>query len=113
TAAAFALTAGLAFDGGGFHLVAVDRALVVVAAAALLLVVLVRGEQPGRSSALLVGALALLVAWTAMSWLWSDSPPRALDEAERAALYAAVAGAVVLAGRRVPLPWIGAGVVAG
>jgi hypothetical protein len=60
----------------------------------------------------LLAALGLLVAWTAASWLWSDSPPIALQEAQRAALYLAVACAVVLAGRRVPLAWI-CGAVAG
>ncbi|MDX6465305.1 MAG: hypothetical protein QOI27_345, partial [Gaiellaceae bacterium] len=111
--AAFALTAGLAFDGGGFQPVAVDRALVGVAAVALLVVVLVRGERPGRLAGSLLVALGLLVAWTTASWLWSDSPPIALQEAQRAALYLAAACAVVLAGRRVPLAWLGAGVAAG
>ena len=31
---------------------------------------------------------ALFAGWTAASWLWSESPPRALDEAPRVALYA-------------------------
>jgi hypothetical protein len=111
--AAFALTAGLAFDGGGFRPVAVDRALVGVATLALLVVVLVRGERPGRLAGALLAALGLLAAWTAASWLWSDSPPVALQEAQRGALYLAVAVAVVLAGRRVALPWICRGVAAG
>jgi hypothetical protein len=61
----------------------------------------------------LLAALGLLTAWTAASWLWSDSPPLALQEAQRAALYLAVASAVVLAGRRVSLVWIAGGVAAG
>jgi hypothetical protein len=111
--AVFALTAGLAFDGGGFRPVAVDRALAGVSALALILVVLVRGERPGRLAGSMLAALGLLVAWTAGSWLWSDSPPAALQEAQRAALYLAAAAALVLAGRRVPLPWICGGVAAG
>jgi hypothetical protein len=111
--AAFALTVGLAFDGGGFRPVAVDRGLVGVSALALLVVVLARGERPGRLAGGLLVALGLLVAWTAASWVWSDSPPIALQEAQRAALYLAVAVAVVLAGRRVALPWLCGGVAAG
>jgi len=111
--AVFALTVGLAFDGGGFQPVAVDRALVGVSALALLVVVLLRGERPGRVAGALLAALGLLVAWTAASWLWSDSPPVALQEAQRAALYFAVAATVVLAGRRVPLAWICGGVAGG
>jgi hypothetical protein len=109
----FALTAGLAFDGGGFSPVAVDRALLGASALGLLVVVLVRGERPGRLASALLAALVLLMAWTAASWLWSDSPPIALQEAQRAAVYLAVAIAVVLAGRRVALPWICGGVAAG
>ena len=48
-AAAFALTVGLAFDGGGYQPVSFDRALVGVSAAALLLVVLAGGSRPGPS----------------------------------------------------------------
>jgi hypothetical protein len=111
--AVFVLTVGLAFDGGGFQPVAVDRALVGVSALALLVVVLVGGERPGRLAGTLLAALGLLAAWTVASWLWSDSPPIALEEAQRAALYLAVACAVVLAGRRVPLAWACGGVAAG
>jgi hypothetical protein len=111
--AAFALTAGLAFDGGGFQPVSFDRALVGVTAAALLVVVLVHGSRPGRLSGIVLVGLGLLTAWTAASWFWSDSPPVALEEAQRTAVYLAVATAVVLAGRRVPAAWLAGGVVAG
>lgn len=111
--AAFVLTAGLAFGGGGFQPVSFDRALVGVTAAALLVVVLVRGSRPGRLSGIVLVALGLLAAWTAASWFWSDSPPVALEEAQRTAVYLAVAAAVVLAGRRVPPAWLAGGVVAG
>ncbi|MCW2977640.1 MAG: hypothetical protein JWM06_2921 [Actinomycetia bacterium] len=112
-AAAFVLTAGLAFDGGGFRPVSFDRALVGGAAAALLVVVLARGSRPGRLSVALLVGLGLLTAWTAVSWLWSDSPPLAPTEAQRTALYLAVAAVVVLAGRRVPAAWLAGGVAAG
>jgi hypothetical protein len=112
-AAAFALTVGLAFDGGGFQPVAFDRALLALSVAALLLVVLVGGSRPGRLSGALLAGLGLLTAWTAASWLWSDSPPAALEDAQRTAVYLAGAALVVLAGRRVPTAWLAGGVVAG
>jgi hypothetical protein len=110
---AFALTAGLAADAGGYNALSYDRALLVLAGIALAGVLVAGGERPGLFAATLLGALALLTAWTAASWLWSESPPRALVEAPRVALYAVVAGVVVLAGRRVSPAWIAGGVVGG
>jgi len=81
--------------------------------AALLLVVLVHGSRPGRLAGLLLVALGLLTAWTALSWFWSDSPPAAPPPARRAAAYLAAATLVVLAGRRVPVAWLAGGVAAG
>jgi tetratricopeptide (TPR) repeat protein len=111
--AAFALTAGTAWDEGGFHAVAWDRALVGLAVLAFAAVVLDGAPRPGRHTAALLAALAFLTAWTAASWLWSDSPPAALDEAQRVALYLAAALAVAIAGRRVPPAWLAGGVAAG
>jgi hypothetical protein len=109
--AAFALTAGLAADTGGFGAVSWDRALIGLCAAALLLVILGGGERPGGRYALVfLGALGSLTAWTAASWLWSDSPPLALVEAQRVALYFAIAIACVLAGRRLSLQWLAGGI---
>ena len=95
SAAAFALTAGLACDAGGFNRLSWDRALVVIAAVSLLAVILGTASC-SRDAAVVVGAFALVAAWTASSWFWSESPPRALEEAQRVALYAAVAAAVVV-----------------
>ena len=92
---------GLAADAGGFDALTWDRALVVVAAVALVLVILLEGASPGPFAAVFLAALVALSAWTALSWLWSESPPRALVEAQRVALYSASATLVVLAGRRV------------
>ena len=111
-AGAFALCAALACDDGGFDPLSWDRALLGLAAASLVLVLLAGGERPGRHGALLLGALGLLTAWTAASWLWSESPPRALVEAQRVALYLAAATAVVLVGRCLSWPAVAAGVVA-
>jgi tetratricopeptide (TPR) repeat protein len=111
--AAFALTAGTAWDEGGFHAVAWDRALVGLAVLAFAAVVLDGAPRPGRHATAMLAALAFLTAWTAASWLWSDSPPAALDEAQRVAVYLAAAVAVAIAGRRVPPVWLAGGVAAG
>ena len=111
--AAFALTAGTAWDEGGFHAVAWDRALIGLAVLAFAAVLLDGAPRPGRHVTALLGALAFLTAWTAASWLWSDSPPAALDEAQRVAAYLAAAVAVAVAGRRVPPAWLVGGVAAG
>jgi len=112
-AAAFAATTGLAFDGGGFQPVSWDRALVALAAVALAILLLAPAERPGRAAVATVTALGFLTAWTAASWLWSDSPPAALEEAQRTAVYLAGALAVAAAGTRAPLPWVAGGVAAG
>ncbi len=112
-AVACAVTAGLAFDGGGFQPVSWDRALVVLAAAALVLVALGGAERPGRPAAVTLCALGLLTVWVAASWLWSDSPPAALQEAQRVAVYLAAALVVAAAGRRAPPAWVAGGVAAG
>src|SRR5690348_2208192 len=96
-AAAFALTAGLAADNGGSDPLSWDRAPVGVAALALVLAVLAVARRPGTHALTMLAALAFLAAWTAASWLWSESPPRALVEAQRVALYLGIATAVVLA----------------
>ena len=71
----------------------------------LLWSLLVRADRPGRDGAVLLGALGALTAWTAASWFWSESPARALEEAQRVALYAATAAAVLVCWRRVP-SWV-------
>jgi hypothetical protein len=109
---AFALTAGLAFDAGGFQPLSWNRAFVALAAVALLLVLLAPVERPGRLATGTIAALALLTAWTASSWFWSDSPGLAPLEAQRAALYLLTAVVVVLAGRRVPIAHVSAGILA-
>lgn len=64
----------------------------------LLLALLARVFRPG----LLAVVLAALTGWTALSHVWSASPAAALDEAQRVALYAAVAAAVQMCGRWIP-----------
>src|SRR5581483_725325 len=107
-AGTFAITAALACDGGGFDQVTWTRMLVVVAGCALAAVFLLGSVQVGRDGAVAVGGLTALTAWTAASWLWSESPPRALVEAQRVALYAAVV--LLVAAVRPPVRWVAAGV---
>lgn len=110
--AAFGLTAGLAFDAGGFRPVSWNRAFLALAMLALLLVLLAPLERPGRFAAGMAVALMLLTAWTASSWFWSESPTLAPLEAQRTALYAMTAAVVAVAGRRVPLAGVTAGIAA-
>ncbi len=110
--AAFALVAWLAQDAGGYGFLPVDRALVAVAVAGLAVAAVAGGTRPTRAGAVLVGSLAGLSAWTAISYLWSESPPRSFDEAQRVALYAVAAAVVVFGGRWVDLRTIALGVAA-
>lgn len=90
--AVFALVTAVAVDGGGYGAVTWSRALVAVCAVLLL----VRGSRPTRAGRLFVAALGGLTLWTALSYVWSESPGSALIEAQRVALYAAVALAVMM-----------------
>jgi O-antigen ligase/polysaccharide polymerase Wzy-like membrane protein len=60
-------------------------------------------ERPSRVASVWLLALGGLAAWTAASWLWSESAWRALEEAQRVTLYAVVGAAVVLNRRRIPV----------
>jgi hypothetical protein len=109
-AAAFGLTAWLAADNGGFDATTWNLALIAVCAVTLVVVLVDGGERPALHATVFAGALALLTAWTALSYFWSDSPPLALVEAQRVALYFAVAFAVVLMRRWLEPRWLCAGV---
>lgn len=84
-----AATAILAFLAGGFF--AVTTGLAVGVLCLLLVAHVTLSERPssGWSVALaaMAGALALFTVWTMLSGGWSDSPARALVEANRALLY--------------------------
>jgi O-antigen ligase len=64
----------------------------VVAAAALTVQREVRTTRAAAAFAILLG---LLVAWTAVSLLWTDSVPRSVHELERDLVYVAAVGAVL------------------
>ncbi len=57
-------------------------------------------ERPPRAALAGAGALAALLAWTAIAISWSDSAERAFTEVNRTAFYLAVFAMVVLASRR-------------
>src|SRR5436305_4726225 len=112
-AAAFALTAALACDNGGFDATTWNLALIALCAAALVIVIVDGGSRPNTHSLVLLAALGCLTAWTALSYLWSDSPPLAPVEAQRVALYFVVATTVVLARHRLDPCWAAGGIAAG
>src|SRR3954470_17052376 len=89
--AAFALTAALACDNGGFDATTWDLALVALCAAALAILIVDGGSRPNRRALVFLCSLGALTAWTALSYFWSDSPPLAPAEAQRIALYLAAA----------------------
>ena len=57
-------------------------------------------ERPPRAALVAGGALAALLAWTAIAIAWSDSAERAFTEVNRVAFYLALFAIVVAASRR-------------
>jgi hypothetical protein len=110
--AAFALVAALACDNGGFDPTTWNLALVAICALAFVVLVLGGAAPPGRAATVFLGTLAALTAWTAVSYLWSESPPLAPVEAQRVALYFAIALAVALARTHLDARAVAAGVAA-
>jgi len=80
----------LSFADGGFFPTA-WRAAAVGFFCATALALLLRGPvSMSRGQALVPGALAALVAWTALSALWSPDPDASLLEAQRTLVYLAL-----------------------
>lgn len=103
-AAGAALAAGavtlLAFAEGGYWQRSWHAAALGFAAAAAIAVVARRRLDATRAQWLVVGSLAALAGWTALSGLWSPNPAAASLEAQRTLVYvAAAAAAIVVAGR--------------
>jgi hypothetical protein len=71
--------------------------LLFVAACAL---ILRQDIRLGRLEIALVAALVALTAWTGLSWLWSNSPPRSMLELERTSMYLAGTLAFLVVARR-------------
>jgi hypothetical protein len=94
----FTLIAALGFDGGGYSATAWGWSAIVLFTA--LAVLVARGiGRPGRAALLFVGALATLVAWTAMSLLWSSHVSATVLEVQRTLVYLGATSLFVVAGR--------------
>ena len=94
----FTLIAALGFDGGGYSATAWGWSAIVLFTA--LAVLVARGiGRPGRAALLFVGALATLVAWTAMSLLWSSHVSATVLEVQRTLVYLGATYLFVVAGR--------------
>ena len=90
------LVAALGFDGGGYAPPAWGWSSVVLFA--VLAVLIARGVGRPRPAALvLVGALAGLAAWAAVSILWSNHPSASILDVQRTVLYVGAASLFVLA----------------
>ena len=96
---AFALVVGLALANGGYFPTAWTWTAVLVLWLTATALVLGVGVRPQRAEWALLAAFGGLLAWTALSALWS-TPATALPEAERTLMYLAVAGALLLLVRR-------------
>lgn len=113
----FALGGGtvgaLAAAGGGYFPPAwgwSSLALLWVAAAGL---VVSRGVTLERADLTLVGALLALLAWTALSVVWSGSETSTILEVQRLVVYVAAAAAALLVVRRQTVPVFVGGVLLG
>jgi hypothetical protein len=110
-----AATAGaatlLAYDGGYFPVSWGWSALLLAWAAALGALLRPRLAVSRRELAF-VGALVAFAIWTGLSYLWSDSPFRAVLESQRVAVYVALAAAAIVLVRRAAVPWLLSGVLA-
>jgi O-Antigen ligase len=93
TAATLLVTArvGGAYVPSTWGWVALGPALAAVAALALR-----REVRVERAATIFVAGLGLVVAWTALSALWTDSVPRTVLEVERDLVYLAAALAIVV-----------------
>jgi hypothetical protein len=95
-----ALVVALALDQGGFDPSAwVWSGALAAWAAATATVAWRELEVPRRAWAWL-GSAGVVLAWTALSWLWSDRRAQTLLEARRTAVYAAAVLALIVLVRR-------------
>jgi O-antigen ligase len=111
-AAAFVSLTAIAIANGGYF-EGTQRASALALASLAGLALLVRGQaRLGVHERVTLAALVLLLAWTALSALWSSSTAEPLHEAERALVYVAGLAAAVIASNRSSLPALLAGALA-
>src|SRR4051794_40329932 len=97
--AGFAAAVGVAFVNGGYF--PTSWGFLTVGAAAIAAIALARGRfSVSRADTLWIGALVVLVAWTALSVLWTRGVPGTVLEVERTLAYAVVGLALLLIVRR-------------
>ena len=65
-----------------------------------------------RREAVALGALAALLAWSALSLLWTSDRPQTVLELERLTIYLAALAAILLVARKESVPWLLGGAVA-
>ena len=94
----------LAADRGGFYARTWPGAALAFGAVAALILLARPGLRVPRGGIVLVGGLALLCGWTAISARWSLEPSSSLREAERTLVYVAAALALVLLAAAVGAP---------
>ena len=97
---AFASVSALAFFDGGYWPTAWGWAGLALAWTAALALVLREAPRVGRLDIAFVAGLAAVTGWTLASALWSESPGRSVLESQRALVYLAGVGALVVVARR-------------
>jgi hypothetical protein len=95
-----ALVAALALDQGGFDPSAWAWSGTLAAWAAATAAVAWREIRVSRAALAWLASAVSVLAWVALSWLWSDRRAQTVLEVRRTAVYAAAAAALVLLVRR-------------
>jgi hypothetical protein len=103
----------LAFRSGGYF--PSEWGLVLLPLALVAIVCAILGDRlaAGRLELVLVGALAALAGWSALSAAWAPGPDGAVLAAERILVYTGGVAAVVLAVSRERVPWLLGGLAGG
>jgi O-Antigen ligase len=111
-ATAFVSLTAIAIANGGYF-EGTQRASALALASLAGLALLVRAQaRLGVHERVALAALVSLLTWMALSALWSSSTAEPLHEAERALVYVAGLGAVLIASNRSSLPALLAGALA-
>jgi O-Antigen ligase len=110
---AFLLIAGLGFDDGGFAAPSWGWSAVLLLVAAGTAAAGGLALRPSRLEVAFLGALAGLLAWTAVSAAWSLDPASSVLDAERLLVYLAATGAILFLARRDSREPLLAGALAG
>src|SRR4051812_38257055 len=102
--AAVGLAVTLAADHGGFFPTAWNWATFVALVGLAAVVAESGAVRLARGQSAMLGLVAALIGWTALSLVWTDSISRGVPELERDLAYLAVLPLLLLLGQRVSLP---------